>query len=161
MEKIDAYFSKFSSLQVEGLVLNGNLPIKYSVLAVLNYIYCNTQRYTVSLNDGGIRLEGTGKGKCRRTLRELFLILRPVYPNLKVTELHQSLGELLREKVILSWICENIHKRIYSVEKQEKGLRGENIDEFGLSFEESLGIYKGKNYGADYTHEKLKQYEDY
>lgn len=103
--------------------------------------------------------------KKRRSIGDLYRIVRYYYPNVKIVTVYRALLKQISEGKAISSICIATSMRVYrSTTNGEKSyLNGERVDEFGVDlkqFEEESKCQMLDGYwGDNYTKENLKLIE--
>lgn len=118
----------------------------------------NNQYDTIYASNGKLH---TGKG-LRRTFQDVFLITYYYFPKVSLTKLYLKLVTLLNEGVIVSAICDKLHKRVYRAKiSYDKGnfFNGPMTDEYGVDFEMynlDKCTFNEVGWGTSYTEDNLE-----
>lgn len=98
----------------------------------------------------------------RRSIEDIFKIVHYYFPKVSLTKFYPKLLDLVEGGVIVSAICEVIHKRVYRAKtKYDKSnfFNGDLIDEYGTDFTMfEMGEHITNNvhgWGTDYTKQQL------
>lgn len=166
-EKLQAYLEEQSPLYLRGWEgFKESDSLEENILLILEAVYTR-EFFTFEY---GAEVIATRRHSGYRTFKELHRLLTfYLKKSIPVKELYIALYNLISRKEIVSWICGQIEKRIYSVSNYRGrglGFASEDIDEFEVSFKEDLGldVEQCRNpitYGVDYDKKNLTSYADY
>lgn len=137
LKAIDEYLNNFESLEFEeGFEKKDTL--KEHVLYLIKYLDGNKYSYSCKTYEKKSKKLITGVARNRRSIQELFLLVRDDF-DITIVDLYKVLFELLKEKEISSFICRDIRKRVYFLEHYgNRGFTSEDIDEFNMSYSELM-----------------------
>lgn len=149
--------SQGSLLKFEGISKN-DLPEKNIDDFMSRFFYYNAKYRTVYAANGA----GQTPANKRRSVADIYRIVRYYFPNASLTKLYKRLTQLVKDNVISSAFCEVIGKRVYRKRdgyENTSFFNGTMTDEYGVDFEEFdlEGVAINEHgWGTDYDEDVLK-----
>lgn len=157
LKAIDEYLNNFESLEFETPPAKKD-TLEEHVLHLIKYLTSEHYSNDIRTSEKKSKKLITTGGSKRRTIQELFLLIKDDF-NITILDLYRVLFKLLKEKEISSFICKDIHKRVYFLDHDGyRGFRSEDIDEFQMSYTELMGEtlpQSNISYGYDNGKENL------